>query len=344
MKLYWLSLLFLSCVHAQYFSEGWKPGQAVHTDTPNPPGYTPGSKDAPPKPESPSSGKGPFSLEGILTSGPVTSLFEKAGINITEKLARIQPESPWDPRIPLITDNNYEEVIVNEPLNEEEEKDRTWVLIVSGSPGHQGGVSQLIDQYFDEAYNETVIADDIPGLRWGRIDYMNVTYLTTKWAIWQAPSLIILKDRGVTLRFYRPQYLRLRDGGLREILKQELYLQTPPWHTAYSPGGDYEFVLHYLAIALAKLYNVMVIIPRWLMFIISGSVGSFVIQLMHRPGRPARPTPPGSASRNSNSTEAQPRAASAPAPSGSSNSASAGQSSSSSKKSGGGAKHRKSKK
>ncbi|THU91888.1 hypothetical protein K435DRAFT_862975 [Dendrothele bispora CBS 962.96] len=342
MRLPWLPLAFITCVHAQYFSEGWKPGQAVSSDAPNlapPPAFTPGIQHTPPQTESSPSSKGPLDLTRILSSGPVASLFQKAGINITEKLARMKPESPWDPRIPLITDSNFEEIIINEPLSEEEERDRTWVLIVSGAPGHQGGVSELIDRFFDEAYNDTVIADDIPNLRWGRIDYMNVTYLTTKWAIWQAPSLVILKDRGATLRFYRPQYLRLRDGGLREILKQELYLQTPPWNTVYSPGGDYEFILHYLGVALSKMYNTLILVPRWLLLVVSGSVGSFLIQLMHRPNKSkpdARPKKPAA-------TQAQPRAASVPVPSTSSNKTTSSGSKGSGGKSGG-AKQRKSKK
>ena len=30
----------------------------------------------------------------------------------------------------------------------------------------------------------TLIENDLPNVRWGRIDYMSVTYLTTKWAVW----------------------------------------------------------------------------------------------------------------------------------------------------------------
>ena len=48
----------------------------------------------------------------------------------------------------------------------------------------QGGLSKLIDRQFDAAYNESVIEGDLPDVRWGRIDYMAVTYLTTKWAVW----------------------------------------------------------------------------------------------------------------------------------------------------------------
>jgi hypothetical protein len=36
----------------------------------------------------------------------------------------------WDTRIPLITDENYNDIIVNEVLTEEEAKNRVWFLIV----------------------------------------------------------------------------------------------------------------------------------------------------------------------------------------------------------------------
>ncbi len=45
-------------------------------------------------------------------------------------------------------------------------------------------ISKVVDKSFDDAYNTTVIAGDLPNVRWGRIDYMAVTYLTTKWNIW----------------------------------------------------------------------------------------------------------------------------------------------------------------
>lgn len=51
-------------------------------------------------------------------------------------------------------------------------------------------MSHLLDQAFDEAHNQTVIAKDLKHVQWGRIDYMNVTYLTTKWGLWQYVSFI----------------------------------------------------------------------------------------------------------------------------------------------------------
>jgi hypothetical protein len=63
----------------------------------------------------------------LLASGPVASLFAKLGINITKTLE--QPNH-WDERIPLITDDNYHDIIVNEPLADEELQDRTWAIIM----------------------------------------------------------------------------------------------------------------------------------------------------------------------------------------------------------------------
>lgn len=55
----------------------------------------------------------------------------------------------------------------------------------SVSRGQNNGLSKITDQEFDAAFNQTMIAGDLPDVRWGRIDYLNVTYLTTKWNIWQ---------------------------------------------------------------------------------------------------------------------------------------------------------------
>lgn len=54
-------------------------------------------------------------------------MFAKLGINITKTLE--QPNH-WDERIPLITDDNYHDIIVNEPLADEELQDRTWAIIM----------------------------------------------------------------------------------------------------------------------------------------------------------------------------------------------------------------------
>ena len=47
------------------------------------------------------------------------------------------------------------------------------------------GLSQIFDEKFDAAYDISVEEDDLPHVKWGRIDYISVTALTTQWGVWQ---------------------------------------------------------------------------------------------------------------------------------------------------------------
>ena len=58
-------------------------------------------------------------------------------------------------------------------------------LTSSVTAAKQEGISKYLDGVFDSAYNQTQIIGDLPNVKWGRIDYLNVTYITTKWGIWQ---------------------------------------------------------------------------------------------------------------------------------------------------------------
>lgn len=42
-----------------------------------------------------------------------------------------------------------------------------------------------------------------------------------------------------------------------------------------------EFLMDWLAIALTKFYNVTVVVPRWLLIVITGSIGSVLVNLLH---------------------------------------------------------------
>ena len=95
-----------------------------------------------------------------------------------------------------------------------------------------------------------------PHVKWGRIDYINVTALTTKWGVWQyvfhvprvshgsygvfcrAPKLIVLADRGKTLRFLSPNEVRLDVDAMRDWLKDKTYVDHQPWNTSFAPGGS----------------------------------------------------------------------------------------------------------
>lgn len=121
-----------SLVQAQYFSEGWKPGQPVPTPSASASaGFDPTAQTAS-TPGTASTGLGGI-FERLMTSPPIASLFNKAGVNITERLAaahKAQAEL-WDTRIPFITDDNWQELIVNETFaSADEERDRVWFLIM----------------------------------------------------------------------------------------------------------------------------------------------------------------------------------------------------------------------
>ncbi|KAJ7696098.1 hypothetical protein B0H17DRAFT_1329430 [Mycena rosella] len=288
-------LAFAAAANAQYFSGGWVPGQAVTAEP-----AAPSRAGAPSGQRAQAAEAFSFSslldVNKILTYGPIKGLFEKAGINITERL-EAAAVSPWDDRIPLITDDNYHDMVVNEAMTEEEERDRVWVIVVSASSSRQEGISKFVDGVFDGAYNDTLIANDLPNVRFARIDYLNVTYVTTRWSLWVAPAIVILKDRGQTLRFYRPNQLRIANGALREFLKHDGWAVTPPWTGAFAPGGSREFLLEWFSVWMAKIYLVTIKVPRWLMLLVSGSIASFAINLFHGWGGKKAAPPPKTAAR-----------------------------------------------
>jgi len=53
------------------------------------------------------------------------------------------------------------------------------------------GISKMLDDVFDASYNKSIIEGDLPDVRWGRIDYLNVTGLTTKWNVWQYVFVLV---------------------------------------------------------------------------------------------------------------------------------------------------------
>lgn len=126
-----LYILVATSVNAQYFSAGWTPGQPVpdtHAkgDIPQEPGHK-----VSPQRITPSSIVNFFDITTLLSSPLSVSLFSKLGINITERLeSALEKTKVWDNRVPLITDDNYHDLIVNEPLTPQEEQDRTWIIVM----------------------------------------------------------------------------------------------------------------------------------------------------------------------------------------------------------------------
>ena len=135
------TLLYATSASAQYFSAGWQPGRPAESAAPvpayafdppaqaQPPTPPPAGASTPDDPARPGMQKQLGMVDKVLLSGPVRSLAGRFGLNMSDVVER-GAQLPWDPRIPLITDENYDEMIVNEVMSEEEEKDRTWFLIM----------------------------------------------------------------------------------------------------------------------------------------------------------------------------------------------------------------------
>lgn len=73
-----------------------------------------------------------FSLEEILTKGPISRIAQRFGFNVTAQLEMAREGIP--PRfsldIPLLTDANYEEDLLNEQYaSPEEEDERVWAIM-----------------------------------------------------------------------------------------------------------------------------------------------------------------------------------------------------------------------
>ena len=133
-----LLLTLFSFAYAQYFSAGWKPNQKVIREELNTREWAPGDHPEGNHPPSSDSEVAPppetsFHWSNFFTQGPIGDVLLKVGFNYTaaREEAERRKTNMWDRRIPLITDDNYESVIVNESFSsEEEERERVWFLIV----------------------------------------------------------------------------------------------------------------------------------------------------------------------------------------------------------------------
>jgi hypothetical protein len=117
--------------------------------------------------------------------------------------------------------------------------------------------------------------------------------------------MVAVSDRGKTLRFWRATQIRLRPEVLREFLGSGMWEHTPPWQTSFAPGGNRlayfltrtcgmsdiashrfrEFVMEWQAIILTKFYNIIRVVPRWALYILTGILGSVMMNLVHRGGK-----------------------------------------------------------
>lgn len=119
------SSLFVAAglANAQYFSAGWTPGQPIPT--------LPAHPQSQAAPQSTETGRHgitppkPSFLDNLVTGGPISAFATVIGFNFTGT-----PPVLWDERIPLITDSNYADLIVNEKMTPEEEEERVWFIIM----------------------------------------------------------------------------------------------------------------------------------------------------------------------------------------------------------------------
>ncbi|KAG8865162.1 hypothetical protein FRB96_000051 [Tulasnella sp. 330] len=231
-----------------------------------------------------------FDVETLLTYGPVAKLISKTGVNVTEKFAeakRAAAATGWHPDIPLITDDNYQEMIMDEKLSAAEMDKRVWIILVSVPNGDE--LAKITDQKFDATYNLTHSARDkaLPHVRWGRINYLDVTHLTTKWGVWKAPYLIVARSQGRELRFYNPKQVRFVPEVMHRFLKDDGWKETKPWSGAFAPGGSLEKPLDMFASFWTQAYIILLRIPKWLMLLITGGVGSILVNFLHSGPAPA---------------------------------------------------------
>lgn len=235
-------------------------------------------------------------LTHLLRTKPVKNLFSVFGVNITERLDIAEEAlNIWDPRVQFVTDDNYKELIEDEPWRTEDNENRIWFIIVSAYTIRQDALSQYADESFDAAHNDTLIANDLPHVKWGRVDYGAVTRITTRWGVWNAPWLVVIRNRGKELRFYNIRSYKLPKEAIRSFLLQEQWRQTDPWSTAWSPGGSREWLLEYFGEILGFIFRHAIILPSWLLYVFSGIVGSLLVNMMHGSGSsktPVRQAPP----------------------------------------------------
>ncbi|KAF8314742.1 hypothetical protein DL93DRAFT_2079894 [Clavulina sp. PMI_390] len=246
MKVSLSALLLLPVAASAAYTEGWKPGQAyTRYQTSSATGTAatsiPTKDHSAPRPPSLNDITKLFDLEYLLTEGPLSRVAQRLGWNVTEHLEKAREGVPprFNIDIPLLTDENYEQDLLNEQFSSaEEEEDRVWAIMCS--VGTQDPVSSYFDQLFDSAHNLTVKAGDLTHVRWARIDYLQVTELTSRWSIWKAPVLVIAKDQGRELRFFKVSSLRLfrNPQDLRDFLINEEYIETAPWSGPWSPTGS----------------------------------------------------------------------------------------------------------
>lgn len=118
---------------------------------------------------------------------------------------------------------------------------------------------------------------------------------------------VVAKDRGRTLRFFHPQQIGAKAPIIRTFLEEKSWWREQPWTGPWAPGGSRFVVLLILcnlnwiylisedlldkyAVVLEFIYFYMSKVPRWMYIILSGGLGSVLLNLFHQK-KPTKPTP-----------------------------------------------------
>ncbi|PVG00462.1 hypothetical protein CPB86DRAFT_684380, partial [Serendipita vermifera] len=221
----------------------------------------------------------------ILKQGPIGDLFRLAGVNVTERLEQAKKaveKKPYDERVPLITDTNYDALV-----RESSASDETWFIVVfmnSTLGDSRDQVSKYVDDAYDRAYDAALTNDDLSNIKWGRVDYMDVTKITTEWMVWKAPVLVIARNQGKELRFLYPGQISLEGETLYKFVKAKGWNEVPVWDGPFAPGGDLEKYVKIYAEWSTVIYSIVNKIPKWVFLVATGGIASLIIQFMHSPG------------------------------------------------------------
>ncbi|CAE6428747.1 unnamed protein product [Rhizoctonia solani] len=267
-------LLAFGFARAQYFSEGWTPGQAVPTETVEAETIT-GTPTSTATPAAKWSWQ-EFSSKHLdfgkfVTEGPIATALSGIGFNATEQLELARQralERGWDERIPLLTDSNYETLVKNETFDTPEAAEkRTWFVVVT--IGKQDTMSKYVDENTLDGPESTIL----PRRRLQPIGW--------------PPTLIVIKDNGNTLRFYQPGQIVLDSAMLYKFVALDGWKETEPWSGPWAPGGSRQPYLHAYAVLSRRAYNIISALPRWVILLVTGAIGSFIINFFHKDsGRP----------------------------------------------------------
>ena len=178
----------------------------------------------------------------------------------------------------------------------------------SSGSSSASSIGKWVDSQYEEAFNETQIAEDLPDVRWGQnqLPYCHLPYhqvgrlevrahsphfeiMILNCLLTRTPVIIVATNRGQTLRFFYPTTLNMRAEALRRFLQGEVWREIEPWSTSFAPGGDKEWIMDKFAILLTFLYNFLERTPKFIILMLTGGATSLMLNLLHRGDKKAKP-------------------------------------------------------